>query len=66
MEPQVLFLDEPTASVDPESAKIVEELILTMKRQKKGIVVVATHDRGQADRLADRMLYLDHGTITIL
>ena len=62
--PEVFFLDEPTAFVDHDSRGIIEEIILTMKKSGKTIIVVTTHDKAQAERLADRMLVMDEGRIT--
>ncbi len=60
--PQVLFLDEPTASLDPASILAVEELIRTAERAGTKIVLV-THDRGQAQRLADEVLFVQNGRL---
>lgn len=61
--PEVLFLDEPTASVDEENVEIVEGLILDMKRRGSPVVVMATHDREQAARLADRTIRMKGGAL---
>ncbi len=61
-QPQVLFLDEPTASLDPASILAVEELIHTAVRAGTKIVLV-THDRGQAQRLADEVLFVQSGRL---
>jgi tungstate transport system ATP-binding protein len=62
LQPEVLFLDEPTASLDPAATKSIEEAILAMHTQGTTIVM-ATHDLGQARRLADRVLFLHHGRL---
>lgn len=51
-EPRVLFLDEPTAGLDPESALEVRELIARLKTEGRTIVV-CTHNLAEAERLAD-------------
>ena len=51
-EPKVLFLDEPTAGLDPESALEVRELIARLKTEGRTIVV-CTHNLDEAERLAD-------------
>jgi tungstate transport system ATP-binding protein len=61
--PEVLFLDEPTASVDEENVEIVEDLILGMKRRGSPTVVMATHDREQAARLADSIIRMKGGVL---
>lgn len=61
-EPEVLFLDEPAASLDPASTHAIEELTRTIHAD--GIkVVIVTHDRGQAKRLADEVVFIDKGRI---
>ena len=61
-EPQVLFLDEPTASLDPAASKAVEDVIraVTVRSIK---VVMATHDLGSARRLAGDVVLLHRGRI---
>ncbi|MDP2276997.1 MAG: ATP-binding cassette domain-containing protein [Nitrospirota bacterium] len=63
IEPEVLFLDEPTASIDNENTEIVEDIILNMKKEGKSKIIIATHDMMQAGRLADCMLLMDEGKI---
>jgi len=53
-EPQVLFLDEPTASLDPEAAKVVRNLIETLRSEERTIFL-CTHNLDEADRLCDRV-----------
>ena len=60
--PAVLFLDEPTANLDPSAKKDVETLLADLKAE--GItMVMSTHNLGQAKRLASRVVFLDHGAI---
>ena len=61
-EPQVLFLDEPTASLDPAATKAIEDVIgaVTMRGIK---VVMSTHDLGAARRLAAEIVLLHRGRI---
>ena len=61
--PDVLFLDEPTASIDEENTEIVEGIILNMKREARTTIIIATHDRDQAARLADRVVMMHDGRI---
>jgi len=63
IDPEVLFLDEPTASLDPANAEIIENVISTMKRQRKTTIMMITHDPAQARRLGDQLLYLKDGKI---
>ncbi len=53
-EPQILFLDEPTAALDPEAAKVVRDLIETL-RTKERTIFLCTHNLDEADRLCDRV-----------
>ena len=62
LQPEVLFLDEPTASLDPAATKTIEEAVQAMHRGGTTIVMT-THDLGQARRLADRVLFLNHGRL---
>jgi tungstate transport system ATP-binding protein len=63
LNPQVLFLDEPTASLDPASTKIVEERILTWTDKSAGICVIVTHNLFQARRLSDEVIFLYGGNV---
>ena len=61
-DPQVLFLDEPTASLDPASTQAVEELIAEAHASGVTIVLV-THDLGQARRMGDDLVFLHAGRV---
>lgn len=63
IEPEALFLDEPTASVDQENTEIIENIILNMKGKNGSTVIIATHDISQAERLAGRMLLMQDGKV---
>jgi len=54
-DPEILFLDEPTANLDPHSVEKIEEIILKLNREKGTTVVISTHDMLQGQRLAGRM-----------
>lgn len=62
LKPQVLFMDEPTASLDPSSAYLIEQLIETIASQGTKIVMT-THDLGQARRMADEVVFLHRGRL---
>jgi ABC-2 type transport system ATP-binding protein len=53
-EPRVLFLDEPTAGLDPEAAKLVRDFIAELKKRGRTIFI-CTHNLDEADRLCDRI-----------
>ncbi len=63
LDPEVLFLDEPTASIDEENTRIIESIIDDMRKQNGSIVLMTTHDTAQAERMADRMLVMEHGVL---
>ncbi len=58
----MLFLDEPTASLDPAAARAVEEIIAAIAGGGTKIIMT-THNLGQAHRLADEILFLDRGRL---
>ena len=62
--PQILFLDEPTASLDPSAKKEVEALLASFADEGMTLVM-STHNLGQAKRLATRVVYLDQGAIRV-
>ncbi len=65
-QPQVLLLDEPTASLDPESVERVESLIKTYRERNASPVLWVSHDAGQLARVADRQLRLEHKQLRVL
>ena len=62
--PQILFLDEPTASLDPSAKKEVEAVLASFAAEGMTLVM-STHNLGQAKRLATRVVYLDQGAIRV-
>ncbi len=63
-EPEVLFLDEPTANMDPMSVSKIEEVLAHIIEEKKTTVVMATHDMSQGQRLAQMIGVLINGELT--
>jgi tungstate transport system ATP-binding protein len=62
LSPEVLFLDEPTSSLDPAATGAIEEMIAAIHAE--GVkIVMTTHDLGQARRVADEVLFLHHGQL---
>ena len=62
LNPKILLLDEPTANLDPNSAMIIEKAIVAKKRADR-IIVMATHNLGQARRIADEIVHIYNGQI---
>ncbi|MGB8707678.1 MAG: ABC transporter ATP-binding protein [Dehalococcoidia bacterium] len=62
-EPELLFLDEPTANLDPVSTAKVEEVLAHVIRERKATMVMATHNMSQGQRLADRIGVLIAGKV---
>ncbi|MFX0185204.1 MAG: ABC transporter ATP-binding protein [Candidatus Hodarchaeota archaeon] len=62
MQPDMLFLDEPTAGLDPQAKHIVWDYIKELKEDGKTIILT-THDMNEAEMLSDRVLIIDNGKI---
>lgn len=62
IEPEILFLDEPTASVDIKNTEIVEDIILRL-RDSGRTIIITTHDTSQAGRLSNNILSLRDGKV---
>jgi tungstate transport system ATP-binding protein len=62
LKPQVLFLDEPTASLDPTATHSIEKIIAAIHAQGTRIIMT-THDLGQARRIADEVIFMNRGRI---
>ncbi|MCV0424568.1 MAG: ATP-binding cassette domain-containing protein [Roseibium sp.] len=61
-EPDLLFLDEPTANLDPASTAAIEDLL--MDASARGVtIVLVTHDAGQAKRLGEDLIFLQDGSV---
>jgi ABC-2 type transport system ATP-binding protein len=61
-DPQVIFLDEPTAGLDPQVRREIYDIIEELRRDKKTIVLT-THYIEEAERLCDRVAIVDHGKV---
>ena len=62
--PPVLYLDEPTAALDPEASKEIRELIEKLSRQKRTILL-STHRLEEAEKLADRVMIINKGKLVV-
>jgi ABC-2 type transport system ATP-binding protein len=60
-DPDIVFLDEPTAALDPVAARDVHELVEGFRRDRRRTVVLTTHNLVEAQRLCDRVAILQHG-----
>lgn len=63
-DPDVLFLDEPQAGLDPQSRVLVRDYIKSLTG--KATVVLTTHDMEEAEKLSDRVCIIDHGRLLVL
>lgn len=63
MEPKILFLDEPTASIDDENTGIIENLLRILQKDGRTTIIMTTHDSRQAERVGDYLLWLKSGQI---
>ncbi len=63
--PRILFLDEPTEGLDPVSAEAIRNLILE-ERDRGATVFLTTHDMVEADKLSDRVAFINQGKIVAL
>ncbi len=61
--PILLLLDEPTTGLDPRSKKDVQEFILKVREQHDATIVLTSHDMEEADRLCDRIAFIDGGRL---
>jgi ABC-2 type transport system ATP-binding protein len=65
-QPDVLFLDEPTAGLDPIAARRVHAMITHLSHEERRTVLLCTHNLVEAQRLCDRVAVLDHGRLVAL
>jgi len=61
-DPDILFLDEPTTALDPQSTRFVRDLVKEL-RQRGHTIVLTTHIMEEADELSDRICIVDHGKV---
>ena len=61
--PEILFLDEPTASLDPDVGDFVRNYIKNYKSKNKVTVILASHNMGEVERLCDRVIMMKEGKI---
>jgi tungstate transport system ATP-binding protein len=66
IDPQIFFLDEPTANIDPKNTEIIEQIMMDIKTAGKSTIIIVTHDPDQARRLGGHVLVMEHGKLTPL
>ncbi|NLV27120.1 MAG: ATP-binding cassette domain-containing protein [Methanomicrobiales archaeon] len=64
--PSVLFLDEPTLGLDPQTRNHLWQYIADLSKEKHITIILTTHYMEEADRLCDRIAIIDHGSIIAL
>jgi putative ABC transport system ATP-binding protein len=64
--PDILLLDEPTSALDEASVQGIEELIHGIVRERRMTCVIVTHNRAQAERLADRTMVMEAGRLVTI
>ena len=64
--PQVFILDEPTTGLDPQSRRVIWELLEKLRAEGGLTILICTHYMDEADRLCDRLAIIDHGKIVAL
>lgn len=64
-EPKVLFLDEPTLGLDPQTKRVIHEFLIELK-ERGTTIILTTHDMIEAEMLSDRIAIIDHGKIAAL
>lgn len=62
-DPDVLFLDEPTASLDPEAADTVRTLLLKLQKERGLTLFYTSHNMQEVERLSTRLIFINHGRI---
>ena len=63
--PQIIFMDEPTSGLDPVSSEAIDNIILE-ERDRGATIFLTTHDMWEADKLCDRVAFMNQGKIEAL
>ena len=61
-DPEILFLDEPTASLDPDMADKTRQVLLDIQKERGTTVLITSHNMAEMESLCDRILFIDGGT----
>ena len=62
LNPDILYLDEPTANLDPHATRLLENMVAE-SHENKTTIIMATHDLMQAKRIAEQVIFIENGTI---
>lgn len=62
-DPELILMDEPTASLDPDIADVLLTLIEELKQERQLSLLYTSHDMAEVERICDEVLFLDHGQI---
>ncbi|MCK9182611.1 MAG: ATP-binding cassette domain-containing protein [Fibrobacteraceae bacterium] len=63
LDPQLLFCDEPSAGLDPVTSRSLDDLLIELRENLGASIVVVTHELASIDAIADRILFLQKGTV---
>ena len=63
--PEILFLDEPTLGLDPQTREHIWEYIRKLATEKNITIIITTHYMDEADRLCDRLAIIDRGKVAV-
>ena len=66
MDPELLFLDEPTTGLDPISARQFDELIVLLRKSLNLTIVIISHDIASLERCTDRVAFIGDGKVLAL
>lgn len=61
--PRLLLLDEPTASLDPESASQTRNILLNAQKKEKTAILYTSHNMAEIEKMCNRIIFLNHGRI---
>jgi ABC-2 type transport system ATP-binding protein len=62
--PKLILLDEPTASLDPESAETVRKFLLMQQKKYNVAMLFTSHNMAEVSEVCDRVIFINHGKIT--
>jgi len=65
-DPEIVFLDEPSAGLDPQSRLVLWDYIQSLSHKSGKTVILTTHIMEEADRLSDRIAIIDHGKLLVM